>query len=248
MADETEAMEAAPSPAAGDVTDALDVSDLVPVRRGVGRRAFLSLVGLGAAATVVAGALGRAAQQTVGTILPTGRFRIYSVTSGLPAMALADWRLVVRGDVARPLTLDYDALRAIGAVEATHDFHCVTGWSVYDCVWGGVPLGAVLDAAGANPSAGAVAFASFDGSYTESLTMEQARRPENLVATHLGGEALSRAQGHPARVVVPSMYGYKGTKWLSEIVVTDVAEAGYWEVRGYDEDGWVGASNGYTST
>lgn len=245
---ETGVMQANPSPAAGDVTETLDAGDLAPVRRGVGRRAFLALVGLGAGATVVAGALGRTAQQTVGAILPTGKFRIYSVTNGLPAMALEDWRLVVRGDVARPMVLDYDALRAIGAVEATHDFHCVTGWSVYDCVWGGVALSSVLDAAGANPAAGAVAFTSFDGAYTESLTMEQARRPENLVATHLGGEPLSRAQGYPARVIIPSMYGYKGTKWVSEISVTDVAEAGYWEVRGYDQDGWVGASNGYTSS
>lgn len=241
-------METAATPDAGDVTDSIPATALEPVRHGVGRRAFLGLVGLGAAATVVAGALGRKAQQTVGAILPTGKFRIYTVTSGLPAMALEDWRLVVRGDVARPLTLDHDALRDLGGVEATHDFHCVTGWSVYGCVWGGVALGTVLDAAGANPDAGAVTFASFDGAYTESLTMDQARRPENLVATHLGGEPLSRAQGYPARVIIPSMYGYKGTKWLSEITVTDVAAPGYWEVRGYDQDGWVGASNGYTSS
>lgn len=220
---------------------------MTPVRRGVGRRAFLSLVGLGAAATVVAGALGRSARQAVSGVLPTGRFRIYSVTPSLPTMTLDDWRLAVHGDVARPAVLDYDSLRALGTVEATHDFNCVTGWTVYDCLWGGVPLATVLDAAGASPTAGAVAFASFDGAYTESLTMEQARRPENLVATHLNGEPLPRAQGYPARVIVPSMYGYKGTKWLSEIVVSDTADPGYWELRGYDEDGWVGASNGYTS-
>lgn len=236
------------TPAAGDVTDDVDEAALEPVRRGVGRRTFLSLVGLGATATVVTGAFARAAQQAVSRVLPTGRFRIYSVTPALPRMALEDWRLSVRGDVSHPMVLDYDALRGLGTVESTHDFHCVTGWTVYDCAWGGVPLATVLDAAGASPTAGAAVFASFDGAYTESLTMEQARRPDNLVATHLGGDPLSQAQGYPARVIIPSMYGYKGTKWLGEIVVTDVAEPGYWEVRGYDQDGWVGASNGYTSS
>ncbi|MBX7158731.1 MAG: molybdopterin-dependent oxidoreductase [Acidimicrobiia bacterium] len=236
------------SPAAGDVTDAVEAGALEPVRRGVGRRAFLSLVGLGAGATVVAGVLGKAAQQTVSRVLPTGRFRIYTVTDSLPTASLADWRLAVAGDVDSPLSLDYGSLRGLGTVDETSDFHCVTGWSVYDCVWSGVPLATVLDAAGASSTDGAVAFASFDGAYTESLTMEQARRPENLIATHLGGEPLSQAQGYPARVIVPSMYGYKGTKWVSEITVTDSADPGYWEVRGYDQDGWVGASNGYKST
>jgi DMSO/TMAO reductase YedYZ molybdopterin-dependent catalytic subunit len=43
------------------------------------------------------------------------------------------------------------------------------------------------------------------------------------------------------------MYGYKSTKWLSGIELVDKVRPGYWETRGYDVDGWVGHSNGYTS-
>jgi DMSO/TMAO reductase YedYZ molybdopterin-dependent catalytic subunit len=33
-------------------------------------------------------------------------------------------------------------------------------------------------------------------------------------------------------------------KWLDTIELTRRVEEGYWEVRGYDVDGWVGRSNG----
>lgn len=205
----------------------------------------MGLVGLGAGATVLAGVFSRFAQETVGRVLPTGRFRIYTVTSGYPDMVLEDWRLSVGGDVDRPLMLDMAGLAALGVEEKVQDFHCVTGWSVRDVRWSGVPLAAVLDAAGAPPSGASVEFGSFDGAYHESLTMDQARDPANIVATHLDGEPLPRSQGFPARVIVPAMYGYKGTKWLSEINVTADLRPGYWVRRGYDQDGWVGRSNGY---
>jgi DMSO/TMAO reductase YedYZ molybdopterin-dependent catalytic subunit len=41
------------------------------------------------------------------------------------------------------------------------------------------------------------------------------------------------------------MYGYKSIKWLDTIEVTEPPpRIGYWEVRGYDTDGWIGKSNG----
>jgi DMSO/TMAO reductase YedYZ molybdopterin-dependent catalytic subunit len=40
------------------------------------------------------------------------------------------------------------------------------------------------------------------------------------------------------------MYGYKSAKWLSEIRVTPRVIPGYWERLGYDQDAWVGRSNG----
>jgi DMSO/TMAO reductase YedYZ molybdopterin-dependent catalytic subunit len=44
---------------------------------------------------------------------------------------------------------------------------------------------------------------------------------------------------------VAPMYGYKSCKWLEAVNVTAGApKPGYWEVRGYDVDGWVGKSNG----
>jgi DMSO/TMAO reductase YedYZ molybdopterin-dependent catalytic subunit len=52
--------------------------------------------------------------------------------------------------------------------------------------------------------------------------------------------------GAPVRLYVAPMYGYKSIKWLSTIEVTDKVKPGYWEVRGYDTDAYIGASNGGT--
>ena len=43
------------------------------------------------------------------------------------------------------------------------------------------------------------------------------------------------------------MYGYKGVKWLTRIELVDHQPTGYWEGLGYDQNAWVGRSNGYTS-
>lgn len=225
-----------------------------PLRRSpdathLGRRLFLGLVGAGALATVGAGTLNELLRTTTGVSLTTGGFRIYTVTNELPATTKALWRLEADGDLLpEPRTFDFASLTELGLVTETSDFHCVTGWSVYDCRWTGVPMSTFLDAVGAPTDTGYVMMHSFDGAYVESLDMDQARRPGNMIAVALNDEPISRAQGYPARTIVPAMYGYKGTKWLSRIEVSSRKTPGYWVIRGYDDDGWVGSSNGYGET
>jgi DMSO/TMAO reductase YedYZ molybdopterin-dependent catalytic subunit len=115
---------------------------------------------------------------------------------------------------------------------------------VPDVGWRGVKLADLLDEAGVRPGAAAVRFGSFDGAYTESLTMEQARRDDVLVAYEMEGKAVSREHGGPVRLLVAPMYGYKSIKWLDRIEVVDEVVPGFWEDRGYDVDAWVGRSNG----
>ena len=105
-------------------------------------------------------------------------------------------------------------------------------------------LSQLLDRAGVKPEANALRFVSFDGEYTESLTLAQARRPDVMVAYELEGNPLSTQHGGPVRLYVAPMYGYKSCKWLQSIELTARVEPGYWEGNGYDVDGWVGRSNG----
>jgi DMSO/TMAO reductase YedYZ molybdopterin-dependent catalytic subunit len=124
------------------------------------------------------------------------------------------------------------------------DFQCVTGWRVPKVPWTGVRLSTVLDAAGVSPTARAVRFTSFDGTYSESLTLDQARRPDVIVAYAMEGRTVTDAHGGPVRMYIAPMYGYKSCKWLDTIELTDRVEPGYWEQNGYDVDGWIGRSNG----
>lgn len=224
--------------------------------RPIGRRIVLGML-----AATVGGVLGGAKLQdlfekalTPVTIrdptgllgfLPTGgRFRIYSVVGFLPERSRAAYRLTVDGLVERPLRLSYQDLGDLGLVRIVRDFQCVTGWRVRDVPWRGVPLSQVLDAAGPMPAGSHVRFHSFDGVYTESLTMEQARLDDVLVACELEDRSLPARHGGPVRLYVAPMYGYKSLKWLDRIEVVDREIPGYWEERGYDVDAWIGASNG----
>jgi DMSO/TMAO reductase YedYZ molybdopterin-dependent catalytic subunit len=222
----------------------------------IGRRVVLGMLGLGAAGIV----FGDAVQSRVESALrpltqndPTGltsfvptagRFRIYSVTSHMPDVAPADWRLTVDGMVDRPLDLSYDELRARTPTALTLDFQCVTGWRVADVPWKGVRLADLLDEAGVAPGATHLRIWSFDGAYTESLTLDQARRDDVIAAYEMQGGPVKREHGGPVRLYVGPMYGYKSLKWLDRIEVVDDLHEGYWELRGYDVDAWVGRSNG----
>ena len=54
----------------------------------------------------------------------------------------------------------------------------------------------------------------------------------------LGGP-VTHDHGGPVRMYAGGMYGYKSTKWLSGIELTDREVPGYWEPRGYDIDGVI---------
>jgi len=221
----------------------------------VGRRVFLTLTAIGAAG-IVWGAkaqdlLERALRPItardgtgISSLLPVGRFRIYSVTGGYPSKSTDDYRLRVGGRVERRLDLGYADLLAMDPTHLDRDFQCVTGWRVRDVAWTGVRLADVLERAGIGPGAGALRFTSFDGMYTESLTLDQALRDDVLIAYRMEGKPISQRHGGPVRLYVAPMYGYKSVKWLDGIEVTAEVRTGYWEMAGYEADAWIGRSNG----
>ncbi len=222
----------------------------------VGRRLVLGMVGTGVAGVLFGSRVADLLERVLAPItsrdgtgflslFPVGRFRIYTVTGKLHSKTDAEYRLQVNGFVDSPVTFTLDELKAMPPTRMTRDFQCVTGWRVRDVKWAGVRLAHLLDKAGVKEGARGVRFLSFDGAYTETLTMDQARRDDVIVAYEMEGKPVSSAHGGPARLYVAPMYGYKSIKWLDTIEVSEsVPRPGYWEVRGYDIDGWVGKSNG----
>ncbi len=221
----------------------------------VGRRVFLGLAAFGVSGILWGSKAADLLERLLGPVsvkdgsgllglLPTGRFRIYSVTGKLPNLLPANWRLDVDGLADAPYSIGWDELLAMPAVELTKDFQCVTGWRVPQVRWQGVRLADVIARAAPEPTAMAVEFESFDGAYTETLTLEQARRDDVIVAYELDGKPISSAHGGPVRLYVAPMYGYKSLKWLQRITLVAEARPGYWEQQGYDVDAWIGGSNG----
>lgn len=206
---------------------------------------WLSWGGVGAAVLVVLDpfpALTRVFQARSSSTAPAAQFAAYyTVTGSFPAMKLADYRLQVDGHVLSPRTFTWSELMALPPAAEIVDFHCVTGWSVPSVTWGGIHLTTVGAHVHPTSSARYVHFYSFDGAYTESLSLAEALDPSVLLAYHLNGAALPAPQGYPVRLVVPKMFGYKSIKWVSRIEYSDQPLNGFWEQRGYPDEAYIGS-------
>lgn len=229
-----------------------------PEGRGtpVGRRVVLGMLGLGAVGvgvggdiqgkldTILASVSAKDPTGVVGLLPGGGGFRFYSVSNSIPHRSAADYRLTIGGLVDTPASYNLADLRALPQTRLVRDVQCVTGWRVPKTAFSGVRLSTLLDAAGVKAKGAAIRFNCFDGVYTESLTLDQARRSDMLVALTMNDKPVTDAHGGPVRLYAAPMYFYKSAKWLSGITVTKDVQPGYWEHYGYDVDGWVGKSNG----
>jgi DMSO/TMAO reductase YedYZ molybdopterin-dependent catalytic subunit len=222
--------------------------------RRYGRGVFLLLLGGGlssiAWATRVSGVFSpvtSSVSQLLGNLFPVGGWRIYTISGSMPIFDRAAWKLEVGGLVARPRSFTYDELLSFPRAHQVSDFHCVTGWTVRGVRWSGVRFSHLLDQVEPLPEATAIRFVSLEEPYDDSLTLDQIRLRDVMLALEMDGQPLSRPHGSPARVVIPEMYGYKGVKWLARMELVAKQPTGYWEDLGYDQNAWVGRSNGYGS-
>jgi DMSO/TMAO reductase YedYZ molybdopterin-dependent catalytic subunit len=222
----------------------------------VGRRTILGLIAIAGAGVVG----GKAIQDGLAKILapielrdPTGlislipvgdSFRFYSVTSAVPTRNAQTYRLAIGGMVTHVAVYTLADLQAMPQTRLVRDFQCVTGWHVPQVHWSGVRLSTLLDRAAPLAGATAVRFRSFDGTYTESLTLDQARLDDVIVALQMLGGPITHNHGGPVRMYVAPMYGYKSTKWVSGIELTANVDPGYWEHRGYPVDGFINPAQG----
>jgi len=133
-----------------------------------------------------------------------------------PVIDVDSWQVHVGGQVLRPLTLALPQLRALGETDLAAVLDCTSGWAI-ETAWRGVPLAAVLDAAGAEPGGGNVTVRSATG-WAAYLPLDEARRC--LLATGVAGADLPLGNGAPVRLVVPDRRGLDWVKWVTEIEVS----------------------------
>jgi DMSO/TMAO reductase YedYZ molybdopterin-dependent catalytic subunit len=153
-----------------------------------------------------------------------------------PDVKPENWRLQVLGAVENPLALTLPQFLALPQSESMSDIHCVTAWSRYDNRWRGVLSATLLALAKPKPEASHVIFHSYDG-YTTNVRLEVFADPNVLLAHSWEGEALSREHGGPVRVVIPDWYFWKSAKWVTRIVFATEDQPGFWETRGYHNEG-----------
>lgn len=217
------------------------------------RRVFLAV----AAGTVVSislpgvfASVGEARQQELAEALrPDGRPRVPPGQTALERIEdmggrpgsprPEDFRLRVHGEVENPLELDFAALMALKQEDFTCDVHCVTGWTLLDSTWRGVPLGTILNKAKPTNNAKFLVIEAAHG-YTTSIPLAEAWKPDVFLAHTLFGSPLPGPNGGPVRAVVPDRYFYKSAKWVQGLKIVSTDELGFWETRGYSNsaDPW----------
>jgi DMSO/TMAO reductase YedYZ molybdopterin-dependent catalytic subunit len=175
--------------------------------------------------------------------LPPGQriIRALKPMGGIPGSpSPSSFSVRVHGAVDNPFTLTFRELMAMPQAELDVDVHCVTGWSMFDASFKGVRIRDLAARAGVRGSVRHVIFEAAHG-YTANVRLDEALRDDALIALRHAGRPLARTHGAPARGLIPGLYFWKSTKWITGIRFQARDQPGYWEVRGYHNhaDPWL---------
>lgn len=220
------------------------------------RRTFLKLMGLGVSAELLNGC------DSVGSVFGrmfavppretdyfTSNDKFYVVNyMDSPYMFTRDvnieqWRLSITGEVKHPTTLSWRDILNRDSFDQVVTLECIDtlpgGDSLGNAQWRGISLKKLLQDVGADgETARDVVFRAADG-YDDSITFSRAIQDDVMLAYLMNGEKLPKEHGFPLRLIVPGLYGIKNVKWITEIEVYNGDYKGYWQRRGWTDDGTI---------
>ncbi len=136
------------------------------------------------------------------------------------ADGFSNWRLVVDGMVAHPLSLSISDLKTLSFRSQITEVACEEGWS-YIAEWIGTPLIEVLHEAGILPQTRYIVYFSPDRDWWESIDMADALHPQTLLTWGMNDGDLPVSFGGPLRMRVPRQLGYKSLKYVVRLTATD---------------------------
>jgi sulfoxide reductase catalytic subunit YedY len=152
---------------------------------------------------------------------PNGKLPTRPDWKQLAAAQFQDYKLKVSGLVDNPVELSLADMRKLGAEEYVTMHHCIQGWSGI-ASWGGLSLRKLMELVRPQPYAKVIAFFSFGdslygGPYYDTQAIEQALKPQCILAFDMNGAPLSEVYGAPLRLRVENQLGYKMVKWIERI-------------------------------
>lgn len=193
-----------------------------------------------------------------GVVMPNAHFYVRNHFD-IPKLDSVTWRLEVNGLFERPLTLSLRDLQNMPSQTLVVTLECagngrsllqpqVEGekWAwgaVSTAEWTGVPLRELIDRAGPTSKARELVFRGADKGtvadrpdaipFERSLSLEDVRDSDALLAYAMNGEPLPIQHGYPIRLVVPRFYGVASVKWLTEIEAIADKFAGFFQADRY---------------
>ncbi|MGP0594534.1 molybdopterin-dependent oxidoreductase [Nitrospira sp. T9] len=153
------------------------------------------------------------------------------------------WKMVVKGAVERPLVMKWRDLLNRESFDQAVTLMCIDtlpgGSSLGTAMWRGISLKKLLQDIGADEdTARDVIFRASDG-YSDSIPFARAMEDDVMLAYLMNGEKLPKDHGFPVRLIVPGLYGIKNVKWITEIEVYNGDYLGYWQQKGWTDDGTI---------
>lgn len=170
---------------------------------------------------------------------------------GQPEIDNDSYRLRVTGMVDKELEFSLADLMSKDVIEQQVGFECGgNGQRLFqgligNAYWRGRTLNTILEEAGIQDGAKEIVFfgadiaqeeirgQEVDKAFARSLSIEDAMRPENMLAFEMNGEPLPHYHGKPVRLVVPGWYGVANVKWITQIHVQDTRYMGRFMGRDY---------------
>jgi DMSO/TMAO reductase YedYZ molybdopterin-dependent catalytic subunit len=189
-------------------------------------------------------------------VTPTGLHYLL-IHFDIPYVDAGFWRLQVGGAVARPLTLTLEDVQAQPQQTVRVTMECAGNgrarlqprplsqpWlfeAIGTADWTGTPVWPLIERAGLAEDAVEVVFRGADHGvqgdveqdYERSLTLDELRRPEVMLAYAMNGRPLEPQHGFPLRLIVPGWYGMTSVKWLTAIEAVRQPFRGYQQVDTY---------------
>ena len=189
-------------------------------------------------------------------LTPTGLHYLL-VHFDIPLIDTATWSLKVDGNVGKTLTLSLADIRSRPSTTIPVTMECAGNgrtrmvpralsqpWileAIGTAEWTGTPLNEVLAYANIKPDTVELVFTGADHGvqgdveqdYARSLIVEDATRPEVLLAYEMNGRPLEPQHGSPLRLLVPGWYGMTSVKWLTHIEAVTAPFQGWQQVVAY---------------
>jgi DMSO/TMAO reductase YedYZ molybdopterin-dependent catalytic subunit len=147
------------------------------------------------------------------------------------------YQLKITGLVSKPFSFNYrDVIKYNQNYKKVVKLDCVEGWSV-NILWEGVLVKDLINKTKPLPQTKIVIFKAVDG-YSTSFPIDYIMKNDILMAYKMNNVTIPPERGFPFELVAESKWGYKWIKWITEIELSaDESYKGYWESRGYSNQG-----------
>ena len=169
-------------------------------------------------------------------VTPTYLFYRIDINPIVPQVDSKSWNLTIKGLVEKPLTINYDQIKAMPSIEEYVTLECVSnkvgGELISTALWKGVRLSYLLGKAAIKPNVKYVVFRCADG-YDVGIPIERSQMEGTILAYDMNYSPLTSKHGFPVRAIVPGLYGMMNPKWITEIELVDMVYEGYWQRLGW---------------